>query len=62
MIDLVRTMVQKVNVPLHQAVQMATAKSGARDWDRQDEKASQSPIGADADLVDFIGPPDLQTS
>jgi len=48
MIDLVRTMVQKVDVPLHEAVAMAT-RSPARAVGL--EKKGQLTVGADADFV-----------
>jgi N-acetylglucosamine-6-phosphate deacetylase len=48
MIDLVRTMVQKVDVPLHEAVAMAT-RNPARAIGL--EKKGQLTVGADADLV-----------
>ena len=49
MIDLVRTMVEQVEVPLHQAVQMAT-QNPARALGIDKTKGSLA-IGADADLV-----------
>ena len=49
MIDLVRTMVRKVNVPLHHAVRMATGNP-ARAIGLEKTKGSFA-IGADADLV-----------
>ena len=49
MIDLVRTIVQKVNVPLHHAVKMAT-ENPARALGLEKTKGSFA-IGADADLV-----------
>jgi N-acetylglucosamine-6-phosphate deacetylase len=48
MIDLVRTMVQKVDVPLHEAVAMAT-RNPARAIGL--EKKGQLTVGADADFV-----------
>lgn len=48
MIDLVRTMVQKVDVPLHEAVAMAT-RNPARAIGL--EKKGQFTVGADADFV-----------
>jgi N-acetylglucosamine-6-phosphate deacetylase len=48
MIDLVRTMVMKVNVPLHEAVMMAT-ENPARAVDL--ETKGRLEVGADADLV-----------
>ena len=48
MIDLVRTMVQKVDVPLHEAVMMAT-RNPARAIGL--EKKGQLTVGADADFV-----------
>ena len=48
MIDLVRTMVQKVDVPLHEAVAMAT-RNPARTIGL--EKKGQLTVGADADFV-----------
>ena len=49
MIDLVRTMVQKVNVPLHHAIKMAT-ENPARALGIEKTKGSFA-IGTDADLV-----------
>ena len=49
MIDLVRTMVEQVEVPLHQAVQMAT-ENPARALGIDKTKGSLA-IGADADLL-----------
>ena len=48
MIDLVRTMIMKVNVPLHEAVMMAT-ENPARAIDL--ETKGRLEVGADADLV-----------
>jgi N-acetylglucosamine-6-phosphate deacetylase len=48
MIDLVRTLVMKVNVPLHEAVMMAT-ENPARAVDL--ETKGRLEIGADADFV-----------
>src|SRR5438132_255067 len=55
MIDLVRTMVQKVDFPLHEAVAMAT-QNPARAIGLQTK--GQLAIGADADLV--VLSPDLR--
>jgi len=55
MIDLVRTMVQKVDVPLHEAVAMAT-QNPARAIGLQTK--GQLAIGADADFV--VLSPDLR--
>jgi N-acetylglucosamine-6-phosphate deacetylase len=55
MIDLVRTMVQKVDVPLHEAVAMAT-QNPARAIGL--EAKGQLAVGADADLV--VLSPDLR--
>ncbi len=49
MIDLVRTMVEKVNLPLHEAVKMAT-ENPARSLGLEKKKGSFA-IGADADLI-----------
>jgi len=51
MIDLVRTMVQKIGVPLHEAVTMATANP-ARVLG-QDEWKGTLEVGTDADFVVF---------
>lgn len=51
MIDLVRTMVQKIGVPLHEAVTMATANP-ARMLE-QDESKGTLEVGTDADFVVF---------
>lgn len=48
MIDLVRTMIMKVNVPLHEAVRMAT-ENPARAIGL--ETKGRLEVGADADLV-----------
>jgi N-acetylglucosamine-6-phosphate deacetylase len=56
MIDLIRTLVKRVNIPLHHAVQMATGNP-ARALGLEKQKGSFSP-GSDADLV--ILSPDLQ--
>jgi len=55
MIDLVRTMVQKIDVPLYEAVAMAT-QNPARAIDLQTK--GQLAVGADADLV--VLSPDLR--
>jgi N-acetylglucosamine-6-phosphate deacetylase len=55
MIDLVRTMVQQVDVPLHEAIAMAT-QNPARAIGLDNK--GQLTIGADADLVVFS--PDLR--
>jgi N-acetylglucosamine-6-phosphate deacetylase len=55
MIDLIRTMVKKVNVPLHEAVAMATQNSARAI--RTKTKGTLN-VGADADLVVFS--PELQ--
>ena len=55
MIDLVRTMAEQVEVPLHQAVQMAT-QNPARALGIDKTKGSLA-IGANADLV--VMTPDL---
>src|SRR5437762_9615661 len=57
MIDLVRTMVMKVNVPLHEAVMMATGNP-ARAIGL--ETKGRLEIGADADLV-LLSPEDRKS-